>query len=576
MCVVLIFGVLGVVLSTSSRWYGDNSNYSERDVVFRDAGVKLSDVDLYESFTTKAMTWTVYLHPSGDESEIGRIMIEAEFGKMYPDVDINGTSLTPPTPPSGKNFLGYYNKIETSGGTQFYDVDMNPVQSVGLVDRTTFYARYIDKKYLVTLNHNNGTGGTTPFHIDYEDLMPTDLNKPEWNGHTFLGYWDQESGGEQYYTDEMVPIVETFLLAKNTTLYARWEANEYNVTLDQNGGTGESIYIKATYDLNMPTTDINGDVIISPTPPEGKNFLGFYDSTEVDNYGNPTAKQYYSSDMSSSVTYDVADDLTLYAMYEDKLVGEPDPDPVRTIVTLHKNDGTFEDFKIFLNDDGSFPLEYMDIPTRSGYTFMGYFDDIDGTVKYIGTDGNDGLTQERAWDSDQDGLFAHWEKIPAVDPEPINIVALDNSGATGGSDYVMIDADGNFDLNNISIPTYTNYVFKGYYGYTANDTVLYIGIDKYGNLTQIIPWDGNGDKLFAQWEEESESSHPGDSNNNNNDNNNDNNNNGGVVSPSDNSNMMIYVLVAVVILLVGIIVYLIIKKNKSGHNSSNSGNGANG
>ena len=92
--------------------------------------------------------------------------------------------------------------------------------------------------YTVTYNGNGNTGGT----------VPTDNNKYEENaqvtvlgntsnlvkeGYTFAGWNTQSDGNGTDYA-----AGATFEITKNTTLYAKWEANTYTVCFNANGGTG--------------------------------------------------------------------------------------------------------------------------------------------------------------------------------------------------------------------------------------------------------------------------------------------------------------------------------------------------
>ena len=76
--------------------------------------------------------------------------------------------------------------------------------------------------------------------------MPT----PTRTGYTFNGWYTAQTGGSQVTTSTKVTITSA------QTLYARWTANTYKVTLDVNGGTATITEFNVTYDgtySSLPT-----------------------------------------------------------------------------------------------------------------------------------------------------------------------------------------------------------------------------------------------------------------------------------------------------------------------------------
>ncbi|UKI38320.1 MAG: hypothetical protein L6V93_10425 [Clostridiales bacterium] len=84
------------------------------------------------------------------------------------------------------------------------------------------------------------------------------------------------------------------------TLYARWTANNYDVVLNAQGGSGGSA-VTATFDSAMPA-------ISAPDKP-GYLFGGYFDKE------NGGGTRYYNSDCSSAIIYDRAEGVTLYALW---------------------------------------------------------------------------------------------------------------------------------------------------------------------------------------------------------------------------------------------------------------------
>ena len=143
----------------------------------------------------------------------GTSTIKATPGSAMP-------SITLPTR-TGYSFDGYYTGTN-GGGTKYYNANgtsANNCPSTGL----TLYAKWKANTYTVTFNKQNGTGGSDQVTATYDSAMPS-ATMPTRTGYTFAGYYDNTSGGTQYYT-------ATGASARNwnktsaTTLYARWTFN---------------------------------------------------------------------------------------------------------------------------------------------------------------------------------------------------------------------------------------------------------------------------------------------------------------------------------------------------------------
>ena len=183
------------------------------------------------------------------------------------------------------------------------------------------------KSYSVTLNATIGTGGTTSVVAISETDMPS-ITVPTKTGYTFLGYFDEESGGTQYYTragESAIPWDKT----SNATLYAQWTPNKYKVTLNNqsatNAGTEAVWYYYSTtktvndvltyyYANEACTTPVaNGYDITAPTR-IGYNFQGYYTGT------NGTGTQYINANGTFvNNIYLTVGDKTLYAYWTVKV-----------------------------------------------------------------------------------------------------------------------------------------------------------------------------------------------------------------------------------------------------------------
>lgn len=215
--------------------------------------------------------------------------IHVAIGDEMPDLD----------KPSriGYTFLGIFD--EQVGGTQYYDSNMNNVKNWDVEENTTLYAQWTANSYTITFDKQGGNLGTNSVVATYDMEMP-DAEAPVRTGYSFEGYFDSADGGTQYYNSSMQSLVH-WDKAADSVLYAHWGANTYRVTLDLQGGTGGTSLVTATYGQRMPAA-------IMPEK-AGYDFNGFYTGL------NGSGTQYYSSTMSSSRSWDIAGDTTLYACW---------------------------------------------------------------------------------------------------------------------------------------------------------------------------------------------------------------------------------------------------------------------
>lgn len=94
-----------------------------------------------------------------------------------------------------------------------------------------------DKTYTVTFNSNGGSA-VNPITADYN--APVTLPTPTREGHTFAGWYSDESLNTQYTSDKMP--------AENITLFAKWTKNSYTLTINyvyENGSEAHESYVKS-------------------------------------------------------------------------------------------------------------------------------------------------------------------------------------------------------------------------------------------------------------------------------------------------------------------------------------------
>ena len=166
------------------------------------------------------------------------------------------------------------------------------------------YAIWKANPYTVKFNANGGSGGQSrDVTATYGSAMPAiSTTKPTRAGYAFQGWYDTSAstGGTQYYTADG-KSARKWDKTSNTTLYARWTANAYSVTLDQQSGTGGTASVKPTYGSAMPA--------VTPPTRAGYAFNGYWDQRD----GKGT--QYYNWEGKSARNWDKAGNATLYAKW---------------------------------------------------------------------------------------------------------------------------------------------------------------------------------------------------------------------------------------------------------------------
>ncbi|MBQ6421496.1 MAG: InlB B-repeat-containing protein [Clostridia bacterium] len=142
----------------------------------------------------------------------------------------------------GYVFDGWY--TEPEGGTKIgnagdtYRVGINaPTNTMAMKTTTsahrpyvecetiTFYAHFTEKVTAVTLNGNGADiMGTAAVTVSFDAAMPG-IVTPQKTGYTFLGYYDEPTGGVQYYNADGTSAKNWDLDEPTATLYAHWLAN---------------------------------------------------------------------------------------------------------------------------------------------------------------------------------------------------------------------------------------------------------------------------------------------------------------------------------------------------------------
>lgn len=306
---------------------------------------------------------------------------------------------------------------------------------------TTYYYKY------VTFNANQGSGSMNVQTIENSGKLTA--NAFSRTGYTFDGWATSSTGSKAY--DNQGDISATSGSKGNVTLYARWKANTYTVTLNRQSGEGGSASVTATYAAAMPSMTV-------PTR-TGYTFQGYY--TEANGAGT----KYYNANGSSAKNWDKTAATTLYAYWTVN----------KYTVTFDKQNGTGGSNNVSATYNANMPSATM--PTRAGYTFQGYYDAQTGGNQYYKADGSSAKNWDKAANTT---LYARWNPITYT-------ITYEYAKGEGNNPATYNPDMANFDL---AAPTRLGYTFIGWTGSNGNtpQTSVQIAKGSTGNKNYVAHW----------------------------------------------------------------------------------------
>jgi len=335
------------------------------------------------------------------------------------NVTYDSTYGTLPSPTrTGYTFAGWY--TAKTGGSK-----VESTTKVAITSAQTLYARWTANSYKVTFDANGGTTSTASKNVTYASTYGT-LPTPTYTGKVFLGWFTAKSGGTQVTSSSTVSITSA------QTLYAHWRSVKFTVEFDANGGTGTMADMEIVYDgaNTVPSctftrtgytfshwVDHNGYMYVEDTS-SGANDLVFNlynDGSTIVLQAVWTANSYYvkfngngstSGSMNNQPhTYDASKALTANAFARAYVVtynynGNGTANTTATATATFNGWATsasgakvYSDKQSVTNlatEEGAYVNLYanwtlgtvtLPTPTRTGYTFQGWFTSATGGTK---------------------------------------------------------------------------------------------------------------------------------------------------------------------------------------------------
>lgn len=356
---------------------------------------KAFDGDITVTFEWQQVPFTVTYHTTsgvfdGDTKENA---IQIQDGAV-----VSGTYKIPIR--SGYTFSKWF--LAGDSSQTEVSVDENGVPTAGVTEDMDLYAYWMADTYTITYNMDGGSfQGTykTKYTVATADFtLPT----PVKSGFSFAG-WTGSNG-----SDPQTEVTVTSGTTGNLTYTAHWLQN-YTVTFYPENGANA-----------FTTTVRSGDTLNTvPAAPEkdGYTFAGWYTGV--------------NKDIQVTAPYNVTGDMSVYAKWE----------KIKKVYTvkLSLNDGVMADKSESVTTDNDGVLATLADPTRSGYTFTGWYTDVNLTSK---------ASFPMAFT--QDGtLFAGWTENKTVSPIVLSGdsalgVRAEFTGAASAEDmtYKIAAADG--------------------------------------------------------------------------------------------------------------------------------------
>ncbi|RKN82014.1 InlB B-repeat-containing protein [Paenibacillus ginsengarvi] len=243
-------------------------------------------------------------------------------------VNYGGQAAAPPNPTkAGYTFGGWYKDAGLTTAFNF---------STAITGNTTLYAKWTVNTFAVTFNTNGGTAvSTQTVNYGSQAIAPPNPTKA---GYTFGG-WYKDAGLTTAFNFSTA-------ISAATTLYAKWTIHTYTVTFATNGGTA----------VSNQTVSYGGTAAAPAAPTKtGSTFGGWYKDA-----GLTTAYNFSSA---------ITGNTTLYAKWTLN----------NYTVTYASNGGTAVNSQtVTYNGTATEPAN----PTKTGYTFGGWYKDVGLTTAF--------------------------------------------------------------------------------------------------------------------------------------------------------------------------------------------------
>ncbi|MCD7746703.1 MAG: leucine-rich repeat protein [Lachnospiraceae bacterium] len=403
---------------TFSGWYTSSSSGTKKT----DSSTVSKNYahTLYAHWTANTYTVTFNANGGSTSTSSKTVTYASTYGTL------------PDSTRTGYTFSGWY--TAASGGSE-----VTEDSTVSITAAQTLYAHWTVNTYTVTFNANGGSTSTSSKTVTYASTYGS-LPEPTRTGYTFSGWYTAASGGSQVTASTTVSITAA------QTLYAHWTAKTYTVTFNANGGSTLTTSTTVTYASTYGTL---------PTPTRtGYTCSGWYTAASG------------GSQVTASTTVSITAAQTLYAHWTAQTY----------TVSFNANGGSTSTSSKTVTYAGSYGT--LPTPTRTGYTFTGWFTAAGGGSQVTGST-TVSITSAQT-------LYAHWSKNSYV-------VTFDANGGSVSTETATVIYASTYGT--LPTPARDGYSFLGWYTSSSSGTQVTEGT--------TVQTAGNH-SLYAHWIEQTE------------------------------------------------------------------------
>lgn len=296
---------------------------------------------------------------------------------------------------------------------------------------------------------------------------------PVKKGCKFLGWSTSKNGSVKYQPGDLYDVNQD---GGNVTLYAQWEKAKYTATVKLNGGS----YNGSTKDFTI--SKYPGEEISIGAPTRSKHNFAGYKLTMDNNDGDaPTSVTQSASGFKGIMQMG---NFTLNAQWT------PWKHTVRYDANA-KNDTSVKGIPASQSKTANVDIKLSsDVPTRNGYTFLGWTTKADGN----GTAYAAGAT----YTHDQDGgtvtLYAQWTPWKHVLHYNKNVPTSSTSQTVSNMPVDQTKTFGQFMTISNLVPTRKGYTFAGWYTQSNGTGTKYDPGSNYA-----ADQNGGTVNLYAKW-----------------------------------------------------------------------------
>lgn len=276
----------------------------------------------------------------------------------------------------------------------------------------------VRQPYVLNYNANGGTCSTSSQTCYSGYPIGGTLPTAARTGYTFAGWYTAASGGSQ------VTASTSFTSSSSVTIYAHWTAIQYPVTFNANGGsTPNPVSKNVTYGSTYGT--------LATSTKTGYALDGWYTAASG------------GTKITSSTTVSITAAQTLYAHWTPNIY----------TVTYNANGGSVSPTSKNVTYDSTYGT--LATPTRTGYTFAGWFTAASG--------GSQITSSTKVTITAAQTIYAHW----TANNYTYSIVYKSSNGTSLGTGSVTKTFG---TTNTITPPAYTGYTTPAAQSVTWNAT----------------------------------------------------------------------------------------------------------